>query len=271
MKVSVIAPVYNTGPRITAFLDSMQSQTLDDMEIILVDDHGQDDSMAVAREYVNAHPSDKRFVFADSGRNLGPGGARNYGLALAAGQYIAFVDSDDTIEPDCCRQLYETAVSEDADLCFGYISLDYPDGHSRIKKNPAVRNGAFGTAEKKRYLRRYETLFTTYLYKRQMISDCKINFPNTRSAEDSCFLACSIISSQRIASVEKVFYRYHISSQSVSQKKDIGRWKERIASLRMIRQFVKEKNLYGQYFLIVNWLIFKKGWMLAIRDLIRNL
>jgi len=84
VKVSVIIPVYNAGSRITACLDSLRNQTMDNPQIILVDDHGYDNSVALAREYADLHP-EMNIVFLDNGRNLGPGGAKNNGLSTQVG------------------------------------------------------------------------------------------------------------------------------------------------------------------------------------------
>ena len=96
-KVSVIVPVYNKEPYLRACLDSLAAQTLDDVEIIVVDDGSTDGSLAIAREY--EHLESPRFrVF--SIENRGVSHARNYGAKIAGGGYLAFVDGDDEVEPD---------------------------------------------------------------------------------------------------------------------------------------------------------------------------
>ena len=91
--VSIIIPVYNAGPYIEACMASLVAQTLDNIEVLLVDDHGRDDSMELARRFVEAHPSGKTFRFLTTPHNMGPGPARNVGIEAAQGEYVAFVDN----------------------------------------------------------------------------------------------------------------------------------------------------------------------------------
>lgn len=268
-KVSIICPVYNASSCIERFLSSVAAQTLADVETVLVDDHGSDDSMDVARRFVEQHGLD--VVFVDGEYNRGPGGARNVGIAAATGEFVAFIDSDDVVSPDFLERLYHAAVSADAELTCGSISLDTPDGKSALKGNPRVEETAFTGKAKRRFLRRYKSYFTTFLYRRTFLIDNAISFPPTHSAEDSCFLLCSLLSAERLAQDEAAVYHYLLSSQSVSRKKDRSRWKNRVRSFRQVRIYARQKGLYREYRCIIEWLIFKKGWMLAFKDLLLNI
>lgn len=267
--VSVICPVYNAASCIERFLASMAAQTLADVEIVLVDDHGSDDSMDVARRFASAH--DLEVVFVDGEYNRGPGGARNLGIAAASGEYVAFIDSDDVVSPDFLERLYRAAVSEKAPLACGSISFDAPDGQSTLKSNPKVEGSVFTGKAKRSFLRQYKSYFTTFLYLRTFLIDNGITFPPTHSAEDSCFLLCSLLSADKLAQDEAAVYHYLLSDQSVSRKKDRKRWKNRIRSFRQVRAFAREKGLYREYRCIIEWLIFKKGWLLALKDLLLNI
>lgn len=97
MKVSVIVPVYNTGKYLPKCLDSLVKQTLDDIEIIVVNDGSPDDSQRIIDGYQSRYPQIKGFVK----ENGGVGDARNFGIARAAGDFIFFVDSDDSVAPGC--------------------------------------------------------------------------------------------------------------------------------------------------------------------------
>lgn len=97
-KVSLIIPVYNAEPHIEACLAALIAQTMDDIEVLLIDDHGRDSSMVRAQQYIDAHPSRKCFRLLATPHNMGPGPARNIGIAAARGEYVGFVDSDDIVE-----------------------------------------------------------------------------------------------------------------------------------------------------------------------------
>ena len=99
LKVSVIIPVYKAKETITACLDSVLAQTLDGMEVVLVDDHGGDGTIEAARGYAAAHSGPVRFRFTETEANSGPGIARNVGVAAATGDFVAFLDADDTLRP----------------------------------------------------------------------------------------------------------------------------------------------------------------------------
>ena len=115
-KVTLIIPIYNAASYIEACLASLVAQTMDDIEVLLVDDHGRDDSMEVAQQFIEAHPSGKTFRMLATLHNMGPGAARNVGISAAQGEYIGFVDSDDVVAPDFCEQLYNAAKQHDADM-----------------------------------------------------------------------------------------------------------------------------------------------------------
>lgn len=268
-KVSLVIPVYAAADTITACLDSVLAQTLDALEVVLVDDHGPDESMALARQQLADYSGPKQFLFTETPANAGPGAARNVGIEKARGEYVAFLDSDDTLDPDFCQALYTAAKAADADLAFGHISFDQPDGTSVIRHNPPVVAGPFTGKTKRDYLRRFKSYFTTYLYRRSFLEDNGIRFPDTRSAEDSCFLICSLLCAQRIASAD-VCYHYVIQTDSVSQKRDPQRWKNRLASFRKVVAFAKSHGLYRAYRSVIRWMVFKKGWVLAAKDLLQN-
>ena len=270
-KLSLIIPVYNAGAHIEACLDSVLAQTLDGLETILVDDHGQDDSIDLAKKRLAAYSGPKQFRFIATPANGGPGAARNCGIQAATGTYIAFLDSDDRIDPSFCSDLYEAACQADADLSFCHIVFEYPDGRTVVWRNPAVQPGPFEDAAKRKYLRRFTSYFTTYLYRRQMLLDNGIAFPGTHSAEDSCFLICSLLAARRIASVDKALYHYQISPTSTSQKRDPKRAGNRLESFRKMEAFAREKGLYARYRGVIRLMVLKKGWLMALRDTFSNL
>ena len=115
VKLSVIIPVYNVEKYLQATLDSVINQTLQDIEIICVDDGSTDSSPKILSEYA-AHDSRIRIITQE---NAGQSSARNKGLAVANAELIAFMDSDDILSPDA----YATAVSKMTDdidyVCFG--------------------------------------------------------------------------------------------------------------------------------------------------------
>ena len=122
-KISVIVPVYNVEKFIGRCLDSIINQTMEDLEIILVDDGSTDNSGIICDEYSEI---DNRITVIHK-ENGGLSSARNIGLDIATGDWIAFVDSDDYIEKDMYENLYKTAIDRNVDICacfFKYLTVD---------------------------------------------------------------------------------------------------------------------------------------------------
>ncbi len=116
--VSVIIPVYNTEKYIRETVENIRRQTLNALEIILIDDGSTDNSLAVMQELAAA---DER-IRVRSHSNRGPSLTRNAGLAIASGQYIYFMDSDDLLDPDTLQQCYH--VCENLRLDFVIFNAD---------------------------------------------------------------------------------------------------------------------------------------------------
>ena len=106
-KVSVIVPVYNSEQELRDCLDSLVEQTEKDIEIIVIDDGSTDNSPDIEAEYQKKYPNVK--VYRNE-RNLGQSETRNRGIELAEGDYIAFLDSDDYVNPGMYEELYQAAV-----------------------------------------------------------------------------------------------------------------------------------------------------------------
>lgn len=113
VKISVIVPVYNVEPYIADCLNSIIHQSFQDIEIICVDDCGSDNSMDIVEQFAK---DDNRIKILRHKENQGQSVARNTGMKIATGKYIAFVDSDDTIEKDYLSKLYDAAEKSGADV-----------------------------------------------------------------------------------------------------------------------------------------------------------
>ena len=114
VKISIIVPVYNTEPYLEQCLDSIINQTLEDIEIICVNDGSTDNSLSILEEYAS---KDNRIRIINQ-ENKGQGFARNNGLKNVNGEYVLFVDSDDWIELNTCEALYKKVNELDLDMLF---------------------------------------------------------------------------------------------------------------------------------------------------------
>ena len=109
MKVSIIIPVYNVSKYLVRCLDSVVSQTYQDLECILIDDCGKDDSAIIAEKFINSYHGPISFRLLHHEYNRGLSAARNTGIDAAIGEYIFFLDSDDSITPNCIDSLLQLA------------------------------------------------------------------------------------------------------------------------------------------------------------------
>lgn len=268
-KISLIVPVYNAGPYIEACMASLMAQTMDEIEIILVDDHGTDDSIQIAQRYVTTHQSAKQFHFIATPHNMGPGPARSIGIEAAQGEYIGFVDSDDVVMPDFCEQLYAAAKEHNADLAYCQAQLVKPTETTAIK-NPVIESGAFEGKKRSFFLTHYTTLFVSFLYRRSLLTEYGISFPNTRSAEDSYFLTCSLLAAQRIACVDKALYQYLVHEESLSESRNPKRYLDKVKSFDLLMQFAREKGFYEADKEELDYIYLKKGYLLGILTYIYN-
>ena len=143
VKVSVIVPVYGVERYLGRCIESLLGQTLEPIEIILVDDGSPDACPQICDRYAREHAN----VTVIHKRNEGLGMARNSGLLHARGDYVAFVDSDDYIARTGLKSLYDLACELDADTVLGSYARVGQDGSTHQGQNP-LRNGVFtGSAE----------------------------------------------------------------------------------------------------------------------------
>ncbi len=123
-KVSIIVPVYNSQAYIEQSICSIQNQSFSDWELIIIDDCSKDNTLAICKEFAKGDP---RIKVIESEVNGGPSKARNRGIEIAKGEYIAFVDSDDTVEVDFLEKLVQVAEGDDCDVVWCNYKEVMPD------------------------------------------------------------------------------------------------------------------------------------------------
>ncbi len=272
IKVSVILPVYGVAEYIVKCTQSLLNQTLQEMEFLFVDDHGPDNSIELLQQTIAGHPREKQFRVLTPDHNLGAGMARNYAIPEAKGEYIAFVDSDDWVEPDMFEHLYNRAKEQGcADLCMCQASKDYLDGTpSQILTNPEIGEGAFSYEKRAFFLTHYVSYFWTFIYKRSFIEQYSIRYPEDRSADDSFFLACALMTASSIARVDKPFYHYLIRPGSVTTTKDSVKYRKRLTVFSKLMAYAKEQEVYDGLKQELDFLYIKKGYISSLVNYVTN-
>ena len=269
-KVSIILPVYNASKYILRCLDSLRAQSLTDLEVIFVDDWGTDDSIAIISDYILKYKLETDWHIFRTPSNQGPACARNIGIQKANGEYVAFVDSDDWIESDMMFELYTEAKKYQSDICTSAAIQENCDGSKKILKTPYVGDDLIDIKRRRYLLANYVSYFWTMIFRRDMLLQYDIRFPDSRSSEDSSFLGQCFLVAERISQIDKPFYHYIIYPQSISHRRGLFRGKDKHKSISAMFRFAKINSLYTSYWWVLWWIYFKKVMVMSIVDYIKK-
>lgn len=195
--VTVIVPCYNVEKYIEKGLNSLINQTLKDIEIIVINDGSNDNTLKILNDFKK---NDKRIRIIDK-KNEGVSAARNIGLKEAKGKYICFMDSDDWLEKDFLEKMYNKISENDYDMVACDTYAIYPNKKKYIKSNINDNQD-----EKKLMIDAY-TVIWNKIYKKEIIKD--IYFDNSISfCEDVLFLYEVYLKVKRVGSIHEPLYNY---------------------------------------------------------------
>lgn len=248
--VSVIIPVYNAAKCLEQCIRSVMKQTLEDIEIICIDDGSNDDSLSILRRLAKEDP--RIIVFEQE--NAGAGAARNRGLDLARGEYLSFLDADDFFEPDMLEKAYGQAKRDLAQIVvFGADFYDdkrgvhMPCGYAvRDDLLPKQRPFA-GTDVKENLFRTMVGWAWDKLFEAAYIRESGLRFQEQRTSNDLFFVYGALARAQRITTHEQVLahQRRHMSGRlSVTREKS---WMCFYHALLALRGQLEAWNLYAHY------------------------
>ena len=234
-KVSVIVPIYNVEKYLEKCINSLLSQTLEDIQIILVNDGSKDNSGNIAKEYEQNNKD--RVIYVEK-ENGGLSDARNYGLKYATGDFIAFLDSDDYIEKNAYEEMYNKAIEENADYVECDFIWEFPN-KIRVDKQYPYKN-------KKEMLSFVRVVAWNKLIKRQLITDNNLEFPKGLRYEDIEFTYKLIPFVNKFAYVNKPFIHYVQREGSIANVQN-ERTAEIFTVLDNVIEFYKKNNIYEKY------------------------
>lgn len=234
-KVSVIVPIYNVEKYLEKCINSLLSQTLEDIQIILVNDGSKDNSGNIAKEYEKNNKN--RIIYVEK-ENGGLSDARNYGLKYATGEFIAFLDSDDYIEKNAYEEMYNKAIEENADYVECDFIWEFPN-KIRVDKQYPYKN-------KKEMLSFVRVVAWNKLIKRQLITDNNLEFPKGLRYEDVEFTYKLIPFVNKFAYVDKPFIHYVQREGSIANVQN-ERTAEIFTVLDNVIEFYKKNNIYEEY------------------------
>jgi glycosyltransferase involved in cell wall biosynthesis len=205
-KISVIVPVYNAQEYLSRCLDSIFNQTLKDIEVICIDDFSSDNSANILKQYAENY---KNLKVIHLENNHGESVARNTGISLAKGEYLAFVDNDDEIDLNFYEKLYEKAQENDSDIVKGQaIEIGYNGQKQYVKQ---LQEGG----DKLLFL----TYWWTAIYKRSLIIENAISFSTNHClGADLLFLNKAVTAAKDLKLVDGVYYYYYRREDSGDSK-----------------------------------------------------
>lgn len=254
-KVSIIIPAYNVEKYIERCVSSALSQSLKDIEVIVIDDGSTDNTYGKCVEFY-----DDRLTIIHQD-NSGLAAARNRGLEAASGEYIGFVDGDDYVDPRMFELLYDIAKKTNADLVNAKCKI-VPDDISNLRKNDINQQAeleefaeyvVYSENKKNRIIkeaneRRILWFAVKGIYKSSMIREKSILFPtNLDLGEDSPFVLECMLCSSIIVFVNKELYYYVQRKGSLTRKKYRTGYFEKLDKLYQTKIRIYNKYSYKDY------------------------
>ena len=255
IKISVVVPVYNAERYLIKCVNSIMNQSFKEKyELILVNDGSEDHSEDIINKKIDEFGSDR--IVKVNQKNGGQGKARNAGVRVARGEYITFVDSDDYIDKEMLKDLYERAIQEKSDL----VICDYIE---EIEENKIYKKSLYKELE---YINKEYILTVagpcSKLIKRSLIEENDLYFPENMIYEDLAIMPTLGAFASKITYIKKPYYYYYIRNNSSmrqieynSKLKDIFKAME-LLEKKLIDTDLKEKYLEELEFLYIQHLLY---------------
>ena len=211
VKVSIIVPVYNTAKYLSMCIESLINQTLKDIEIILINDGSTDNSESIIKKY-----KDKRIKYI-SQKNEGIGKTRNLGIEKTNGEYLAFIDSDDYIEPNFCEVMYNKAIKDECDIV---ICDYYKDINERLEEVKFASFKDTNLKENPEIINLINLGPCNKIYKKDLFKNQKNRFVENLKYEDAPFVCRLLLSAKKIGKIDECLAHYVIHEKSETTTRD---------------------------------------------------
>lgn len=234
-KVSIIVPIYNVEKYLEKCLETLVNQTLQEIQIILVNDGTKDNSGEIAKKYQQKYP--EKIIYLEK-ENGGLSDARNYGIPHATGEYIAFLDSDDYVELSLYEEMYNVAKTENSDMVECDFIWEYPNKSKQDK-------GVLYEGKKER-LEKVRVVAWNKLIKREILEKAQITFPKGYRYEDVEFTYKLIPYLEKVSFLKKPYIHYVQREGSIANSQN-ERTKEIFEVLEHVIEYYKEKGIYEEY------------------------
>ena len=241
-KVSIVVPIYNVVKYLDRCIQSLLAQTLKEIEIILVDDESPDNCPQICDRYVAKYT----YVKVVHKKNDGLGKARNSGMEVATGEYIAFVDSDDFIDADMMERLYDECKEHSLDVIYSEFNVDeYPGFRITLKPErlytgreeiEQLRLDIVGAEPNHRSSVKFQCSACKGLYSMKLLSEHHLQFHSERQyiSEDMLFNLDVLYHAMQVKTVPWQMYHYCLNGASLSHTYRPDRWPKLLYMLEIL-------------------------------------
>ena len=249
MKLSIIVPVYNmaSDKKLEYCMDSLVNQSMEDYEIIAVDDCSTDNSLAILKEYEKHFPDKVRAIHSEVNRHQG--GAKNIGMKQAKGDWVGFIDSDDWITPDMYSKLIARAEETGADL----VGCDYclTNEHSMkvgqiVPNNKKEQSGVLDTRKRRSLILDGGSLVVK-IFRRSMIVENDLWFPEDIFYEDNALGNSYLVLAKHFEYIEEPMYYYYQHGASTVHTISVKRCEDRMAAGRIMLEEARRHHYYDEF------------------------
>jgi len=248
-KISVIIPVYNTEKYLRECLDSVLNQIFQDFEIICINDGSTDNSLQILNEYAK---KDER-IKVISQKNKGAGAARNQGLKIAKGEYLAFLDGDDFFEKEFLDKMYHKSKNNDCDIVICSANrynintkiTEYMPWALRVEKLPEKKvfsykdmpNNIFNFAQNWNWNK---------IFKRDFIIKNNIKFQELYRTNDLYFTCCALVLASNITTIEEPLVNYRVGMTTNCQQTNHLHPLDFYEAFKKLRKFLIKLDIYEE-------------------------
>lgn len=230
VKISIIIPAYNTEQYIGTCLESILKQTLEEIEIIIVDDGSVDGTLHVLEQYQDKYPTKIKVIHKENG---GQASARNMALSYAKGEYLGFVDSDDWVDAMMYEKMYLKAKEEDADIVICDMIEHFPN--HQIYHNGSKFDDKFAVTPSA----------CNKIFKSSFAGE--IRFPVGLWYEDFEYTTKQLMKTEKISVIHEGFYHYCCREASTMHNNNSEKNKDILDVMSHLEEFMKQNNWEEKY------------------------
>lgn len=239
--LSVIIPMYNAESTIEKLLDSVNNQTLDNIEIILIDDCSKDNTLKIAEAKLSTIKH--RYTLIKNEKNQGQSLCRRLGLSKASGKFISFIDADDWLEPNMYKIMHDTAEEKNAEVVICDYFLEYANKINIVSNSCGdlidgiLTNKVAGSLWNK-------------IFKKDLFDTSTI-WPKLNMGEDGAICIQMILKAKSIQHISQPLYHYYINPDSTINKSNKNDYLRRSIGLKessdILFKILQEYRLTDKY------------------------